>query len=183
MKQYSDPQAAPVAHVAAPDGRGSNNPGPDARAAIARERIARYAHLLDSSIRLPGGYRIGLDGIIGLIPGIGDLVGFAASGYIVLLAARTGVSPSVQMLMIYNIIADLLLGTIPLLGDVLDFVWKANERNLVLYDEFHAHPYKGRQKNRIKAALPIVVLLGLLVLAGMIAVAVVKLVLRIVAGF
>ena len=84
--------------------------------------------------------------------------------------------------MIYNIAAEMLLGTIPVIGDVFDFIWKANERNLALYDEFHAHPYKGRQKNRLKAALPIIVLLGLLVLAGVVAIAAVKLIFRLIAG-
>lgn len=183
MKQDSSTQAAAVPHVATLAGRSDDNSDADARAALARKRIARYAHLLDSSIRLPGGYRVGLDGIIGLVPGVGDLAGAAASGYIVVLAARTGVSSSVQMLMVYNIATELVFGTVPLVGDVIDFVWKANERNLALYDEFHAHPYQGRQKNRFKAALPIIVLLGLLVLAGVIAIAVVKLVFRIVTGF
>ena len=154
----------------------------DSRAAIARERIARYAHLLDSSIRLPGGYRIGLDGIVGLVPGVGDLAGVAASAYLVVLARRSGVSSSVQLLMTYNIAIEMLLGAIPIVGDVFDFVWKANERNLALYDEFHAHPYARRQKNRLKAGLPIVVLIGLIALAVALAIAVVKLIFRMVAG-
>ena len=159
------------------------HPERDFHAALARARFARYAHLLDSSIRLPGGFRIGLDGIIGLIPGIGDLAGVMASAGLVALAARSGVSTSVLMLMIYNIATEMLLGSIPVVGDVFDFVWKANERNLALYDEFHAHPYKGRQKNRLKAALPTFALFGLLVIAGIAAVAVVKLIVLIVAGW
>lgn len=158
------------------------HPRRDFRAAVARTRFARYAHLLDSSIRLPGGYRIGLDGIVGLIPGIGDLAGVAASAYLVVLAARSGVSTSVLMLMIYNIATEMLLGSIPVVGDVFDFMWKANERNLALYDEYHAHPYKSRHRNRLKAALPLVALCGLFILATIAAVAVIKLIIRLIAG-
>jgi len=157
-------------------------PRRDFRAAVARARFARYAHLLDSSIRLPGGYRIGLDGVVGLIPGIGDLAGVAASSYLVVLAARSGVSTSVLMLMIYNIAAEMLLGAIPVVGDVFDFMWKANERNLALYDEYHAHPYESRHRNRLKAALPLVALCGLLIFAAIAAVAVIKLIVRLIAG-
>ena len=64
--------------------------------------LASLAKLLDNSIKLPGGIRIGLDGIIGLIPGIGDLVGSVLSSYIVVIAARNGVSPSTLALMVYN---------------------------------------------------------------------------------
>lgn len=154
----------------------------DTDAAAARAHFARFAHLLDSSIRLPGGYRIGLDGIIGLIPGLGDLAGVAASAYLVVLAARSGVSTSVLMLMIYNIATEMLFGAIPVVGDIFDFVWKANERNLALYDEFHAHPYKGRHRNRLKAALPLLALGGLLVIAGIAAALVLKLIVSLVAG-
>lgn len=157
-------------------------PERDFHAAVTRARFARFAHLLDSSIRLPGGYRIGLDGIIGLIPGIGDLAGVTASAYLVVLAARSGVSTSVLMLMIYNIATEMFFGSIPVVGDVFDFIWKANERNLALYDEFHAHPYKRRQKNRLKAALPLLVLFGLLIIAGIATVAVIKLISQLVAG-
>lgn len=154
----------------------------DFNAEIAHARFARFAHLLDNSIPLPGGYRIGLDGIVGLIPGIGDLAGAAASSYLVVLAARTGVPTSVLLLMVYNIVTEMVFGSIPVVGDIFDFVWKANERNLELYEEFHAHPYKGRQKHRLKAALPLLGLLGILTIAGFLAVAMIKLIIRLVGG-
>jgi hypothetical protein len=146
----------------------------DAERRVARNRLASLARLLDSSIALPGGVRIGLDGIVGLVPGVGDLAGVIASSYFVLLASRAGVSRSVQMLMVYNILFEMLVGSIPLIGDVFDFFWKANERNLALFDEYMDRPAAVRHKNRAKAAFPLVLLLLAIVGAGLIAVAVVK---------
>lgn len=154
----------------------------DMNANEARQRIAALAHLLDSSIRLPGGFRIGLDGLVGLIPGIGDFAGTAVSSYLVVLAARAGVPRSVQLLMIYNIVVEMVVGSVPLIGDLFDFVWKANERNLALFDAHMAAPELGRTRNRIKAGAPLVLLALLLAGAGVLAAAVISLVWRAIAG-
>ena len=140
----------------------------------ARARIASLAHVLDSSIRLPGGFRIGLDGLVGLVPGVGDLAGILASGYLVVLSARAGVSRSVQLLMIYNILIEAVVGAVPIIGDVFDFIWKANEKNLALYDDYMANPDGGRGRRRVLAAAPIVLFLGVVALAIAISTAVVK---------
>lgn len=94
--------------------------------------LRRLAHLLDSSIPLPGGYRIGLDGIIGLVPLVGDAAGALLSSYIVIRAAQLGVSTRSLLSMMVNIIVETVIGVIPVLGDIFDFAWKANERNIRL---------------------------------------------------
>jgi len=93
------------------------------------ERLKAYAHLLDSAIRLPGGFRIGLDGIVGLVPGIGDLLGAGLSGYFIYAASRLDIPKSVITRMILNTAIETVVGTVPVLGDAFDFVFKANDRN------------------------------------------------------
>lgn len=96
---------------------------------IEEERLKAYAHLLDSGIRLPGGFRIGIDGIIGLIPGIGDLLGAGLSGYFIYAASRLDIPRHVIARMILNTAIETIVGAIPFIGDAFDFVFKANERN------------------------------------------------------
>jgi hypothetical protein len=99
--------------------------------------IRRLAYLLDNSIRIPGiGYRIGIDPIIGLIPGAGDAIGTILSLYIVLVANRMGVSRKTLLRMVYNIGVDALVGAVPIFGDILDAAWKANVKNVALLDAY-----------------------------------------------
>jgi hypothetical protein len=114
------------------------------------ERVRSLARLLDSAIRIPGtGIRFGLDSVIGLIPGVGDLTGAAMSSYIVLAAARLGVPPSVLTKMVLNLGVDTLVGTIPLLGDLFDVGFKANTRNAALLERFVAEPVVVRRSSRL----------------------------------
>jgi len=121
--------------------------------------------LLDSSIPLPGGYRIGLDGVIGLVPFVGDALGASLSTYIVIQAARLGVSTRLLLKMMLNIVVEATVGIIPILGDVFDMVWKANERNITLLNQ-QLPNIKIRStsaKRRLTAA--VLILLVLFVLA------------------
>jgi hypothetical protein len=96
-------------------------------------RLERLARLLDSEFRVPGTrFRFGVDGLIGLAPGVGDAVGLALSSYIVMEAWRLGVPPQVLVRMIANIVIDSAVGAVPIAGDLFDFVWKANRRNVDL---------------------------------------------------
>ena len=88
---------------------------------------------MDRSIPIGGGYSIGLDPIIGLIPGIGDLIGTAVSGFIIYQAQRAGIPKSTVMRMMINVGVDAAVGAIPFLGDLFDFAFKANQKNLQLY--------------------------------------------------
>lgn len=105
------------------------------RAAVERMRIVAY--VLDEGIRVPGiGYRIGVDPLLGILPGAGDLLSGGFSLYLVLEAARLGVSYATLLKMIANIFVDVVGGIIPVVGNIFDATWKANKRNfgLVLND-------------------------------------------------
>lgn len=106
------------------------------RPAYARTRVQRLARLMDSSIRLPGGFRIGVDGLIGLVPVAGDLAAAGVSFYIVAQAAHAGVPARVLARMVLNVALDTLVGAIPILGDVFDVAFKANLRNARLMDAY-----------------------------------------------
>jgi hypothetical protein len=89
---------------------------------------------MDESIRL-GRWSIGLDAILGLIPGFGDLTGSVVSSFIIARAMQSGVSRGAILRMVINVGVDALLGAIPLIGDLFDFAFKANVRNLEIYRE------------------------------------------------
>lgn len=95
--------------------------------------IESLARLMDSQFDVPGTkLNLGLDTLIGLVPGIGDTIGLAVSGYIVAKAAQLGVRKRTLARMSYNIGIDWLIGLIPLIGDLFDWGWKANNKNAEL---------------------------------------------------
>lgn len=105
-----------------------------------RKRLEILAWLLDSAIRLPGGFRVGLDGIIGLIPGVGDLIGAVLSSYIVWVAAKAKLPFLLLMRMTLNIFIELIIGVVPLFGDAFDFAFKANLRNVRILNNYFQSP-------------------------------------------
>ncbi|QHT66482.1 DUF4112 domain-containing protein [Rhodocytophaga rosea] len=93
---------------------------------------------MDSLFRIPGtNIRFGLDPIIGLFPFIGEIITFGISGAMVLSMVKYGASRKVIILMIGNILIDSVIGSIPLIGDLFDFTYKANRKNLQLLKEHH----------------------------------------------
>ena len=99
------------------------------------QRLRKLSRVLDNAIAIPGtSFRIGLDPILGLIPGAGDLIGTALSAYIVIEAARLGIPRAALGKMVSNILLESLVGTIPVLGDWFDFAWKANTKNMELLE-------------------------------------------------
>lgn len=136
------------------------------------QRLRRVGWLLDSSIPIPGTrYTLGIDQLIGLVPGIGDLAGGFLSLYIIVEAARMGVPRGVLLRMGWNVAVDTLVGEIPILGDLFDIGFKANIRNLALLDAFLARPVDVR---RASGRLVVALVAGLLALtAGAVALAVV----------
>lgn len=127
------------------------------------QRLRRLAWLLDDSIPIPGvGYRIGLDGFLGLIPGVGDTAGAVLSTYVLLLAARLGVSRGTLLRMAYNIAVDGLLGLVPVLGDLFDFTWKANQRNVSLLERNLEEPDTAARADGWFVAAVVAVVVGFL---------------------
>lgn len=107
---------------------------PDERARVLA-RLSSLARWLDARLVIPGiGVPIGLDGLIGLIPGIGDGALAIASLYIVAEGWRLGVRPLTLVQMLVNVALDFAIGAVPVIGDVFDVAWKANLRNLRLIE-------------------------------------------------
>lgn len=125
----SNPPTASEVHHSAPLAGHPIDPRSNDPQTIEEERLKAYAHLLDSAIRLPGGFRIGLDGIVGLVPGVGDLLGAGLSGYFIYAASRLDIPRNVIVRMILNTAFETVVGLVPFFGDAFDFVFKANDRN------------------------------------------------------
>jgi hypothetical protein len=101
-------------------------------------RLGRIAGVMDSALVIPGtGIRLGADALVGLLPGVGDLATKAVAAYIVVEARRMGVPRRKIARMVANLGVDLFFGTAPVLGDVFDVFWRANNRNMrIVYDHF-----------------------------------------------
>lgn len=99
-------------------------------------RIRKWSRLMDTAFRIPGTpFRIGWDPIIGLIPGLGDLIDTAFSAYLLFLASQFGLPKNVLGWMVFNIGLEAIVGSIPLIGDVFDAFYKSNIRNLALLEQ------------------------------------------------
>ncbi|MBE9120641.1 MULTISPECIES: DUF4112 domain-containing protein [Microcoleaceae] len=98
-------------------------------------RIRKLSRLMDTAIGIPGTkFRIGLDPLIGLVPGAGDLVDTAFSAYLIYLATQFKIPPKTLGKMIYNISLEAVVGSVPLIGDIFDAFYKSNMRNLALLE-------------------------------------------------
>ena len=124
------------------------------------------AKLMDAQFRIPGtNIRFGIDALIGLVPGAGDLAGFLISAYMITVSAKNGASGFVLARMSLNIIIDALIGSIPILGDIFDVAFKANQKNMRL---MHQHYVEGKhQGSAAKVVVPLLfILLVLLAVLG-----------------
>lgn len=109
----------------------------DARQLRALRRIRRWTRLLDTSWTIPGTrFRVGLDPLLGLIPGVGDLATALASAWLVHEARRLGLPRPLLRRMALNVGLDALLGAVPVAGDLFDFAFRANTRNLALIERW-----------------------------------------------
>lgn len=125
-----------------------------------RQRLQKLAWWLDSSIPIPGTrFRIGLDGLIGLLPGVGDAIGALLSSYLLAEAARLNVPRTVILQMGVNVLIDTLVGMVPILGDFFDLAWKANRRNIRLLERYAENPSAVTTSSRL-------IVLGVALAAG-----------------
>ena len=134
------------------------------------DRLRTLARVMDGAVGVPGTrFQFGLDPIIGLIPGIGDAIGAIVSVYIVFQAAQMGAPQSTLIRMMSNIGLDTIVGEIPLLGDLFDFGFKANNRNIVLLERHLQQPDTAQRASRrvlLLLALGLLVLLAAVVAMG-----------------
>jgi hypothetical protein len=152
-------------------------PGADARL----RRLRYVAWLLDRSIPI-GRWRIGLDPILGLVPGAGDWIGAVLSLYVLYEGARLGLPVSLLARMAGNILVEAVGGTVPILGDFFDAAWQANFRNFQLIETHYRPEVVSRSFRQVAVAFAIfaVCLLGALAAA---LVFVVRFIVALVAGF
>lgn len=113
--------------------------------AQAMRRVESLGRLLDDAWQIPGTrWRVGLDGLLGLVPVAGDAVTLALSAWLMVQARRAGASRLLLARMAANVALDTTVGAIPLLGDWFDFAFKANRRNVRLLQKHLAGRARGR---------------------------------------
>jgi len=143
-----------------------NNPSPN--------DLKKLAEFLDSKFRLPGGIRIGWDGIIGFIPGIGDFITNLVSLYIIFRAAMMGCPPSVLLRMGLNVLLDNVFDLVPVLGNFFDIFYRSNLRNIEVVELYQTSPQPTVRSARMVIVgtlmLVTLMLLGSVVLVGYMAV-------------
>ena len=125
-----------------PTGRPADRWGRGGRL-LGNERLRWLEILLDEAFVIPGtNIRFGVDGIIGLVPGLGDILAGLLSLIIPFAAWVRGVPYVTVVRMLINVSIGLLVGTIPVLGDAFDIFWKANRRNYLLLTRSIAEPHR-----------------------------------------
>jgi hypothetical protein len=130
------------------------------------------ARVLDTAFQIPGTrIRIGLDAILGLIPGAGDVLSAALGSYIVVAAVRAGAPTPVIIRMLGNVALDTAVGSIPVLGDLFDIAFKSNKRNAGLLERYVEQP--GATVARSTAVVALAIAAVVIILAGIIALGVV----------
>jgi hypothetical protein len=132
----------------------------EARGRRELERLRAIAQLFDQAFALPGTrWRFGIDALFGLVPGLGDIIGALVAVYALHVARTLRAPGAVQLHMLGNIALDAIVGTVPLIGDLFDFVFKAQTRNLALLDAWLAAPAPtARRSRRGLLLVPIAVL-------------------------
>lgn len=128
-------------------------------------RLDRVAEFLDDRFRIPGTQiRFGFDALVGLVPYIGDLITFIVSGYLIMVMAKRGASGRLLILMLGNLFVDGAVGTIPVLGDIFDWRYRANKKNVRL---LLTHYEEGRHRGSAWPVIGLIILalFGLLVLS------------------
>ena len=122
-------------------------------------RLRRFAWLLDRSIPIGGRWRVGIDPIIGIIPGAGDWIAALLSLYVLYEGARLGLPARVLARMGGNILVETIVGAVPILGDLFDFVWHANVRNFALVERHYRPELRPRSMRKIWLGLAVFALL------------------------
>lgn len=132
----------------------------------AERRIGRVTRWLDELISVPGtSVKVGLDPVIGVIPVVGDAVAAGVGAWVIAEAANFGVPRIVLGRMVLNLLVDLGIGAIPLLGDVYDLFFRSNSRNLELFRRHALDPNASTRGERAFFAGLLLAIVGILWLA------------------
>ena len=161
--------------------RVNNNPAGETHSAHfpALKRMRQLSQLLDGAIAISGTkQRIGIDPILGLIPGGGDTVSAALSGYIIVEAARMGLPRKALIQMVMNLVLDTVIGSVPVVGDIFDVVSKANFRNMQIVESHVKIPQVRTKPDRLFIGLLIIGLIIFALAVGIITVTIWKFVLN-----
>ena len=135
------------------DDRGRNRTNARPAASVSSNGCAPIARLFDQAFGVPGtNWRFGIDALFGLVPGLGDIAGALVAVYALHVARTLRAPASIQLHMLGNIALDALVGTVPVLGDLFDFVFKAQTRNLALLEDWLAKPELTARRSRRGAA-------------------------------
>jgi hypothetical protein len=133
--------------------------------------LRKWSVILDSAFRVPGTrMTFGLDPILGLVPGLGDVTTPLFAGLLLLHGVRLRIPRVVQLRMVMNAAIDIAIGIIPVVGDFFDFGWKANVRNLALLERY-AHPGSKASRGDWAFVLVVLGLLAAIVLVPMLVIA------------
>ena len=134
------------------------------------KRLRALTRLMDQAFGIPGTrWRFGLDALFGLVPGLGDIVGGVIAVYAVHVARQLRAPSVIQLHMLSNIAIDATVGTIPIIGDLFDFVFKAQTRNLALLDDWLQTPHEATKRSKrglLLVPLAIVLVFATLTILG-----------------
>ena len=126
-------------------------------------RLKLLSKRLDDSIKIPGtNQKFGIDAIVGIIPILGDFIGVIFSTYIMYSGIKMGVSSKIVKKMAANIAIEFIIGSMPIIGDIFDALWKANKRNVELIEEATIENQENYRLNYLIMASLIVLILGLI---------------------
>ena len=122
------------------------------------ENLRKIARLFDQAFAVPGTkWRFGIDALFGFVPGLGDIAGGVIAVYALRVARQLGAPGSIQLRMLGNIALDALVGTVPFIGDLFDFVFKAQSRNLALLEDWRKSPeFTAKRSKLALIVMPIV---------------------------
>ena len=130
------------------------------------KNLRALARIMDDAVAVPGTkFRIGLDALIGLVPGVGDVAGGVTTAYAMVVAQRLGAPPAVLLRILWNVVIDTVFGSVPCLGDVFDAGFRANRRNAELLERYMLAPEKTRRSSMLVLILMLLALV-LIVAAG-----------------
>jgi hypothetical protein len=128
---------------------GNQGHGADDRSRRDLERLRAISRVFDQAFAIPGTkWRFGLDALFGLVPGLGDIAGGLVAVYAMRVARNLGAPPAVQLHLLSNIALDALIGMVPIAGDLFDFAFKAQTRNLALLEAYAATPHRTAKRSR-----------------------------------